>query len=565
MPRRSPGKTTKIPKDVETYLRSIEKDKPRASADLHKLAKLVRNAFDGSIYVNMEQYNAYLKIGEAMFPKVLPWQKFLCVLMLCTYKFIDNRPRWNHLLAVMARGGGKDGCIAWFALCLTSKNNPVKKYDVDICANNEDQSMRPVKDAIEFLEDPDYMEANKASFYWTSELIKGLSNGGRIKGHTNNAKGKDGLRSGCVILNEIHQYEEYANIDVFLTGLGKVACPRSMYFSTNGHVREGVLDDEMAQAEDILNGTKPDNGFLPFICRIDSKEEVHDEANWYKANPSLPYFPDLLDETRKDYAKWLDSPATLPGFMAKRMNYPTLGMAHAVAEYDRIKATNRPLPDLEGCRCIVGIDTAKTSDFESVSAIFKKDGYIYCINHTWVCSQSKDWGRIKFKSEFPRLVEMGLVTIVNDVEIPASCVTNYIQALKEHYTIQCVCIDDFRYALFASELSKIGFKKDFKNLKMVRPSDIAKIVPVVESYFNQDHLIWGDNPMLRWATNNVKVISWRTKTTGDSEMGNQLYAKIEPKSRKTDPFMSFAHAMTEEPNLLEAKPRNTTIFRTRTY
>lgn len=561
--------TLKPPKDVETYLKMVENDKPQlACSDQHKLAELVRKAFaKGDIYVDTTQYNAYIKIGEAMFPKLFPWQKFLCCLLLCTYRCKDDRPRWKHGLVMLGRGAGKDGVIAWFSLCLTSKNNPIRYYDVDICANNETQSLRPVKDAVEFLKDPTYEAANKASFYWTSVSIKGLENGGLITGHTNNARGKDGLRSGCVILNEIHEYQDTANIDVFLTGLGKKKCPRYIYFTTNGNVREGVLDDELARAEDILNGDVKDGGFLPFICRIDSKEEAYDKKCWYKANPSLQYFPDLLDETEDDFNTWKQNPSQLPAFMAKRMNLPTLGSAHAVTEYDNIKATNVPIPwdSIQKKRCIVGIDTAKSSDFESVSAIFKVDGKIVVLNHTWVCLQSKDLPRVKFSSEFPHLIDMGLLTLVDDVEIPPFMIAEYINQLKEDYLVQSVCVDDFRYSIFSEALARIGFTKDFKNLKMVRPSDIAKTVPIIESAFLNQKFIWGDNPMLRWATNNTKVVPWRVKTTGNSDLGAQVYAKIEPKSRKTDPFMSLVHAMTEEMNLKEAKKVNPNLFKVRNF
>lgn len=561
--------TLKPPREVEQYLHMIETDKPFLFCkDQKKLAKLVRKAFaKGDIYVNRQQFNAYLAIGNAMFPKLFPWQKFLCCLLLCTYRCKDDRPRWKHGLVMLARGAGKDGVIAWFALCLTSKNNPVPNYDVDICANDEDQSLRPVKDAIEFLNEPKYKSANKASFYWTTEKIHGLDNGGWVIGHTNNAKTKDGLRSGCVILNEIHAYQDNANIDVFLTGLGKKACPRHIYFTTNGYVREGVLDDELRKSEAILNGESEDESTLPFICRIDSKDEAYDRKNWFKANPSLYYFPDLLDETNTDFLKWKDDNESLPGFMAKRMNIPTLASAHAVTDYENIKATNVPIPydKIKGMRCIVGIDAAKSSDFSSVTAIFKVDGKIVALNHTWVCDQSKDLSRIKFRSEFPRLVDMGLLTIVHDVEILPVYLTDYIQHLKEDYAVQTVCIDDFRYALFSEALAKIGYTKDLKNLKMVRISDIARIVPVVESKFLQHDFIWGDNPMLRWATNNTKVVPWRAKSTGSSDVGAYIYAKIEPRSRKTDPFMSLVHAMTEEPNLQEAKKLSADLFKVRIY
>lgn len=560
----SPKPTIKIPRDVERYLKMVESDKPKkAGKDQHKLAALVRKAFaTGDIYVDTKQYNAYINIGKAMFPTLFPWQKYLCCLFLCTYYVKDGRPRWNHALVMLARGAGKDGMIAWFSLCLTSKNNPVKDYNIDICANNERQSIQPVEDAVRFLENPKYREANKASFHWTKETIRGLQNGGKITGHTNNAAGKDGLRSGCVILNEIHAYQEYANIDVFLTGLGKVASPRSIYFSTNGHVREGVLDDELAQAEDVLNEETTDVGFLPFICRIDDKSEAHDESCWYKANPSLQYFPNLLDETRKDYNKWKDAPATLPGFMAKRMNLPSLQSAQAVAEYELIKETNVPIPyeKLKRQRCVVGIDTAQTTDFASVSALFKIDGKFVVLNHTWICMQSKDMSRIKFKSQFPRLAEMGLVTLIDGPEIPPVLIIDFIEELKRNYLVQSVVLDSFKLSIFMEGLANIGFTTKVKNLKVVRPLDVGRTQPVICSAFVNKKWVWGDNPMLRWATNNTKVTPYGTKGMY-SETGAYTFGKIEPKSRKNDPFMSLAHAMTEEPNLRENSKLNPNLFK----
>ena len=35
-----------------------------------------------------------------------------------------------------------------------------------------------------------------------------------ILGRTNNPGGKDGMRSGLVVFNEIHQYQDYKNIEV---------------------------------------------------------------------------------------------------------------------------------------------------------------------------------------------------------------------------------------------------------------------------------------------------------------------------------------------------------------
>lgn len=61
----------------------------------------------------------------------------------------------------------------------------------------------------------------KKNFYWNKEEIINLKTKSKIKFRTNNPKGKDGLRSGKVDFDEIHAYQNWENINVFTTGLGK--------------------------------------------------------------------------------------------------------------------------------------------------------------------------------------------------------------------------------------------------------------------------------------------------------------------------------------------------------
>ena len=52
---------------------------------------------------------------------------------------------------------------------------------------------------------------------------------------------------------------------------------------------------------------------------------------------------------------------------------------------------------------------------------------------------------------------------------------------------------------------------------------------------------------LRWAVNNTKRVRASRKVGVDT--GNFIYAKIEAKSRKTDPFMALVASMVIEPLL----------------
>lgn len=544
----------KFPPEVQEWIDIVENDVYRCCDEQKLLVKYVKKCFaTEKIHIDLEQLKNYMGLAKYLPFDLFPWQKFVITLHDCTYWDEDNRPRWPDLFCEIGRGAGKDGTIAFEGFCLTSPYNGIHEYDVDICANNEEQAMRPVTDLIGFFEVPAVTKKIKKFFSWTKEKVICTRTKSPIRGRTNSPKGKDGLRTGIAIFNEIHQYQNYDNINVFTTGLGKKMHPRRSYYTTNGDVREGPLDDLIDISEEILRNGVDDNGLLPFICKLNCKEEVHDEKNWTMANPSLPYFPNLLVEIRKEYREWKQNPERLPAFMSKRMNLPETVKESAAAKWEDIEKTKKELPDMKGWECTVGIDYMKTTDFASVNFHFKKGDMRYDINNSWICSHSADIPRIK--APWKKWVAEEKLTYVDDVEIHPSILTDYIYQMGKKYMIKMICIDNYRYTLMADALAKIGFSIDRKNLKLVSQLEICKIVPVIDHCFINGFFNWGDNPVLRWATNNTKTIRYGRDVGADK--GSFVYAKIEARSRKTDPFMALVASMTVETEIKEYIPLTT--------
>jgi len=535
---------------VERYLRMVETDRPRACEEQHLLAAHVRRAFaTEDIYVDEDRLGQYLGLTRYFpFAELFAWEQFLVALHLCTFWRETGEPRWPKLLLLVGRGAGKDGFIAFESFCLVSPYNPIRNYDVDICANAEEQAMRPLLDIIEIFETPKLRPKMKKFFEWTKQQVRGRKNRGVVKGRTSNPKSKDGMRSGMIVFNELHQYENYKNIKAFTTSLGKRPHPRRLMASADGDVRDGPLDDYKRDGLEILRGEKPDDGQLVYICRLNNKDQVHDPENWVMANPSLPHFPALAKEIADEYREWVDNPAANSDFMTKRMNLPQSDVETLVAAWANIIASNRPLPDLAGCTCTAGMDYASVSDLVSGNLHFKQGDMRFDINHSWLCTKSKDLHRLKIP--WREWAELGLLTLVDDVQIHPDHVARWLEEHMRKYNIAGLALDHYRYALVSNSLRQIGFDAAERgNVKLVRPSDIMKAYPVIESAFLQQHFTWGDNPVLRWGTNNTKVV--RASRSIGLDTGNCYYAKIEPRSRKTDPFQALVASMTIE-NLLDA-------------
>lgn len=541
-----------LPRAVLNYLEAVEADTPRACPEQHALAAHIRKCFaDEDIHVDTEQLRRYLSLSRYFpYKQLFSWQEFLIALWDCTYT-TEGRPRWKTLFSMVGRGAGKDGLIAFDSMCSISPYNPVKHYNVDICANNEEQAMTPVLDLVATLESPDHEKKLKRFFYHTKELVQGRENKGVIKGRTNNPKGRDGMRSGKVVFNEVHQFENYNNIKVFVTGQGKVAQPRVGIFTSNGEINDGPLDDYLARGRRILFEGEPDNGFLPFICCLKDREQVHDPDNWYMANPSLIYLPDLYQETADEYRDWVEHPEQNGDFLTKRMGLRAGYQEISVTDYEKILATNQPVPDLQGWTCTVGIDYAELSDWAGINLHFRRGADRFDINHAWVCLKSKTLPRVK--APWQAWAKAGHLTAVDDVSINPDLLAAYIQDAARRYNIKALAMDHYRWTLVSESMRAVGFDAaDKSRVKLVRPSDIMQVEPVIQECFDRQLFHWGDNPCLRWSVNNTKRVRSSRKLGVDT--GNFIYAKIEAKSRKTDPFMALAASMTIEPLLGTGAP-----------
>lgn len=537
---------TQFPKDVQIYIDKIESCPSVVNNERLLLVEYLKDVFKNEELVYSEEQIAKYFSYEKYFPYGLfEWERFLFVLHYCVFRK-DGLPRWSDLFIYMGRGGGKNYYLSWEDWCAITPTHGIKEYDIDICATSEEQAMTSFNEIYNILENNiKYKKVLEQNFHWTKTEIRNKKTNSTIKFRTNNAKSKDGLRSGALNFDEYHAYETYDNIRVFTTGLGKKENPRTTITTTDGEVRGGPLDKKKEQALDVLNRRTPDNGLLVFMCKLDDEKEVEDINMWQKANPSLEYRPSLLEQMKKEYVDYVQDPIGNSSFMTKRMNIPKMAMESQVTSWENILATGqitdengnvitREVPDLSGMSCVAGIDFSSFDDFASACLTFKKDGTYYCIKHTWICSRSRDLPRIK-----PPLKDWeraGLLTFIDEPEISPYIITDWLQVQKQKYNIVKVGADHYRFIDIAKALKDIGFDvEDKERVKRVRPSDIMMTVNTISSAFNTHNVVWGDDPLMRWATWNAKL--------EPRQNNNYVYGKIEPKSRKTDPFMAFVHSM----------------------
>lgn len=124
------------------------------------------------------------------------------------------------------------------------------------------------------------------------------------------------------------------------------------------------------------------------------------------------------------------------------------------------------------------------------------------------------------------------MTIVDEPTIDPRHVVNWFVEMRETYGIQKVIGDNFRMDLMRPLFEAEGFE-----LEIIRNPRAAHslLAPRIETLFANHRIVFGDNPLMRWYTNNVAV-----KIKPD---GNKEYLKKDEHRRKTDGFQAFVHAL----------------------
>lgn len=474
--------------------------------------------------------------------KLLDWEIFLFALIVGV-RFTSGEIYFDTIWIMVGRGSGKNGFIDFLCLYFLSPYHGIREYNIDLLANSENQVKTSFMDVYNFIKEPvnpEYAKVLKQNYQATLETITGKVTNSVLRFNTSSKRGKDSKRTGCIIYDEKHEFLDNTNMNTLQSGMGKIEDGRYITITTDGHIREGVLDKEKDRNREILKKYDPDNRTLVFWCKIEKEEEWKDIDKLVKAIPSLNDFSTLKRTIQKEIREMPMTPEYFHEYMAKRCNYPIGNTEEAVAELKHIKATNKPVPDLAGMSCVGGIDYANTNDFVACVLVFKKGGMTYVLHHSFICSQSRNL--LGIKAPLKEWAKLGDCEFVDGPVITPELVAGWFQKQQQKYNILKIAVDNFRYTLLKSALENIGFMaykgkdKDKGNIFLTHKWEVIAAAPVITVLFVTQTLVFGDVPMMRWYTNNTKKVTMN---------GNVSYAKIEENYRKTDGFMAFVAAMTQ--------------------
>lgn len=534
-------------KYVDEYINQWREGKIVLNKEREQLIEYLQNTVlvKDNVYFDEDKIDKCIKFINKWYFPVQPFQKFIIAFIFLMDDEVDS-PYFTEFALFMGRGAGKNGFISAISDFLTTPIHGIKKYDISIVANSEEQAKTSFNEIYDVLLENKRNktgERPKAPYEVSKTEIKNRATGSIVKYNTSNTKTKDGGREGCVIFDEIAIYSDSDMVNVKRGGLGKIPHDRTFYISTDGYVREGFMDMMKDRVLEVLDGNNLNDRIFPFYCKLDERTEVDDESMWEKSNPMLHppltgYARNLKRKIKEEYNVLHINRSNKPEFMTKRMNVPDVDEEKVVALWDEILATNKEMPNLENKACIGGLDYALVRDFASVGLLFRDNDEYYWKTHSFIRR-----GFLETTYLEPPIEEWasnGLLTIVDDDVIDISYIVNWFQQQQQKYNLVKVISDNFR-----TDIVRRPFEDACIPLEVIKnPTAIhGLLAPRIDTMFAKRQLTFGDNPLMRWFTNNVAVTM--------QPDGSKKYIKKDEVRRKTDGFHAMLHALYRADEILE--------------
>ena len=119
-----------------------------------------------------------------------------------------------------------------------------------------------------------------------------------------------------------------------------------------------------------MNGRKIDPSFYPVVYGLADDDDWTDEANWYKANPSLGHTIGI-DRMRDAFLSAKDNPAEENIFKQLRLDIWTSSTVCWIPDHIYEKGNSSvDLTSLKGRVCYAGLDLSSTSDITAFVMVF---------------------------------------------------------------------------------------------------------------------------------------------------------------------------------------------------
>lgn len=433
-----------------------------------------------------------------------PWQVFIVWNIWGWRRKASGLRRFKKAYITIAAKSGKTTFMGVMAWILTVSDHPIESApQTYIVATTLDQARILYNEALKCAESKKSTRA-MIHTYRAPHRIEIPSMDGIIRPVPLDGN-FDGFNASYIFVDEMHAMRECHR-----EGKEKLRSrtlarqqPLEAIITTAGNDKSELWKEEDAYAVNVVNsvvtGNIIDDTYFSMICRVDPEDDIFEERNWYKANPSLGVtIP--LDTLREEANRAKHDPASLIEFTRYKCNRMVSSSFKAFTP-EMWAMGNAPVvlePREYGHG---GIDASLGGDFFSVSMCFPpsdENGKYKLLSKSWCLKKKFDhWSQEPWFS----LIRSGQLICQEGDMLDTTEIMKYILEMDKKYTIGTWAFDPNKMQHFASQLiNEHGLQMfPFKQNSYKYSEPCHKFTEQLEA----GNIIHGNDPVLSYQALNV--------------------------------------------------------------
>ena len=434
---------------------------------------------------------------------LFPWQEQIVRDIFGIVKEDGNR-QFRTAYVEIGKKNGKSELAAAIALYLLFADNEPSAEVYGAAADRQQASI--VFDVANQMVKMSPALMKRSKIMAAGKRIVNYSNAGFYQVLSAEVGTKHGLNVSGLVLDEVHAQPNRKLYDVLTKGSGD-AREQPLFFliTTAGTDRESICYELHSKALDILEGRKIDYTFYPVVYGLTDEDDWHDEANWYKANPSLGHTI-KIERVREAYREAMDNPAEENVFKQLRLNMWVSSLTRFIPE-NIYNLGNEPInmEDLKGRDCYGGLDLSSTGDITAFVLMFpprdENEKYIM-LPFFWIPEDTIPLRVRRASVPYDVWHQQGYLMATEGNVIHYGFIEKFIEDLGKQYHILEIAFDRWGATQMVQDLEGMGFTvvpfgQGFKDMSP----------PTKEFYklLMEGNIIHGGNPIMSWMAGNVVV------------------------------------------------------------
>lgn len=439
--------------------------------------------------------------GPGSLSFLLPWQEQIVRDLFGIVKKNGKRQFLTAYIEIPKKNGKSELAAAIALYLLYADNEPSAEVYGAACDRNQASIVFDV--ARQMVEmSPALMRRSKIRS--AGKRIINYRNAGFYQVLSAETGTKHGLNVSGLVFDEIHAQPNRKLYDVLTKGSGD-AREQPLFFiiTTAGNDKNSICYELHTKALDLMAGRKKDATFYPVVYGLEHEEDWTDEANWYKANPSLGHTIQI-DRVREAYRNAVENPAEENVFKQLRLNIWTSASIRWIPEqvYDK---GNLPIDRdfLRGRMCYGGLDLSSTSDITALVLAFtprSDDEKYILLPFFWLPEDTLELRCRRDHVLYDVWQKQGFIQTTEGNVIHYGFIEKFIERLGETYNIREIAYDRWNATQMVQNLEDMGFTmvpfgQGFKD--MSPPSkELFKLLM-------EGNILHGGNPVLKWMAGNV--------------------------------------------------------------